>query len=688
MGSVARTIADRLRQARRSRFVGRDTELELFDAAMRASPPESRVLFVYGPGGIGKTALLESFADLANEADRLVSRLDARDFEPTPAAFLDAVGEPVVGQILMIDTYELLAPLDDCLRGAFLPTVSADVLVVIAGRNPPTTPWLADPGWQQLVRVVPLRNLRPAECRKLLSARGVPDTRHGEAVSFTHGHPLALALVADLFVHIGRSASPQPERDPDIVEALLRRFTDQVPSPRHRAALEACAHVRVVTEDLLAELLDGVDGADGADLFDWLRGLSFIERGPEGIFPHDLARDVLEADLRWRNPRGYRRLHDRARAGIMRRVQTCQGAQQRLALLDFLFMYRHNEVVGSRHDWETLGKAYCEPAKPGDRRAILEMVELHEGGDSAAIAERWYAVQPDGFTAMRTFDGELIGFEATLTLHDAGPGDLAADPAAGCAFEFARRHGPLRADEQMIYHRFYMTREAYQLDPVALNLRALVAARHWLTRPRLAWSLLAVADARYWTALYSELNFLLSPKAGFRVGGRDYAVFVHDWRVEPALAWFEAMAERELPGSGSSPQPPPLAAPLVVLSEPAFRQAVRQALRDFTRPSVLADSPLVRSRLVVEHPRASGADALRDLILQAATTLLANPRDHKLHKAIRHTYLEPLATQELAAQRLGLPFSTYRAHLAGGIERITGWLWQRELSGGDQAETE
>jgi hypothetical protein len=45
------------------------------------------------------------------------------------------------------------------------------------------------------------------------------------------------------------------------------------------------------------------------------------------------------------------------------------------------------------------------------------------------------------------------------------------------------------------------------------------------------------------------------------------------------------------------------------------------------------------------------------------------------------TYLRPAATQEAAADALGLPFSTYRGHLARGIERVIDWLWQRELYG-------
>lgn len=640
------------------------------------------MLFLHGPGGVGKTALLGMFADAAADAGRTVLRLDARSLEPSPVGFLDAVGERAAGQVLLLDTYEQLVPLDDWLRASYLPSLPADAVVVIAGRNPPTPGWLADVGWQDLLRVVSLRNLRPAESRKYLSARGVPDARQKEVVDFTHGHPLALALVADVLSQGDEPAPFRPEQEPDLVRALLGRFTDQVPSPRHRSALEICAHVRVTTEELLAEALGG---DDAAALFDWLRGLSFVEQGPHGVFPHDLAREVLEADLRWRNLEGYRRLHAAARAEIMRRVQSSHGVAQQRALFDFLFLYRNNRIVRSHHDWQTLGQAYAEPATDHDRAAILAMVDLHEGEESAGIAAHWYARQPSGFSAFRNFDGELIGFEATLMLHDAAAEDVAADPAAETAMHFVRRYGPLRTGEQIIYHRFYMTLESYQLGPAALNVRAMTACRQWLTRPALAWSLLAVADGDYWRPLYSHLNFRSSPEAGFSVGGRTYAVFTHDWRVEPALAWYELMAERELTTDPPRSEPAtsrPAAPPLVVLSEPEFRTAVRRALRDYTRPDVLAANPLLRSRVVVERPGPeSGTAALQALLRAAAEILRNNPRDEKFYRALHRTYFEPAATQELAAERLRLPFSTYRAHLSTGIDRMSAWLWRRELCG-------
>ena len=109
---------------------------------------------------------------------------------------------------------------------------------------------------------------------------------------------------------------------------------------------------------------------------------------------------------------------------------------------------------------------------------------------------------------------------------------------------------------------------------------------------------------------------------------------------------------------------------------------MRQALRDYTRPDALATNPLLHSRLTVESAGgAPEAATLQARIREAAEQLRANPRDEKLYRAIHRTYLEPAATQELAAERLGLPFSSYRRHLTTGIARITASLWWRELHG-------
>ena len=64
---MASRLGERPRAARCRWFVGREAERELFRAALRAEDLPVCVLHVHGPGGVGKTALLDEFARLGGE---------------------------------------------------------------------------------------------------------------------------------------------------------------------------------------------------------------------------------------------------------------------------------------------------------------------------------------------------------------------------------------------------------------------------------------------------------------------------------------------------------------------------------------------------------------------------------------------------------------------------------------------
>jgi hypothetical protein len=86
---------------------------------------------------------------------------------------------------------------------------------------------------------------------------------------------------------------------------------------------------------------------------------------------------------------------------------------------------------------------------------------------------------------------------------------------------------------------------------------------------------------------------------------------------------------------------------------------------------------------------APDAATLTTMVRAAIDSLRQHPRDDKLLRAVERTYLDPAPTQEAAAARLGLPFSTYRRHLTQGVERVVAWLWDREVYGpGNRDRTE
>ncbi|AJP04235.1 hypothetical protein TU94_24985 [Streptomyces cyaneogriseus subsp. noncyanogenus] len=66
--------------------------------------------------------------------------------------------------------------------------------------------------------------------------------------------------------------------------------------------------------------------------------------------------------------------------------------------------------------------------------------------------------------------------------------------------------------------------------------------------------------------------------------------------------------------------------------------------------------------------------------------LRAEAGGEKYYLAVSRTYLTgAMPTQQAVAERLGLPFRTYRRHLTGGIARVCDALWRQEIYGDPSA---
>jgi DNA-directed RNA polymerase specialized sigma24 family protein len=666
------SLGQRIQAARDRAFVGRGEELALFRATLGADGSFG-VLYVHGPGGIGKSALLRRFATEARAAGRRVVTVDGHTVDPSPAAFEAQAGEVLTGErvVLLVDTFELCQGLAGWLRERFLPRVPVGALVVVAGRNPPDLRWQADPGWAEVLRVIALSPLAPDEAMELIDARGVASELREPLLAFAGGHPLALCLGAAVAAKDERASTRWTLRK-DVAKTLLDQLVGEVPSPAHRHALEVCAHARTTTEELLRAVLP----QDAGPLFEWLRRLPFIESNMHGLFPHDVVRDALEADLRWRDPEGYANMHRRIHAHLAGQVRVAGDQAAPAAMGSLFYLHRNDGVTSKFQGWRGDGEVHEEPFQPEDRDQVLRMVAEAEGPESAADAAFWTSRRPESFWVHRdTETGEPVGLMAWLVMAEPGEEELAADVMLGPAWEHIRATAPLRPGEHVALCRAWVA-PAYQGPSPVMDLVQWRAIGECLRADRLAWAFMVMRDPDSWRR-YLRHHDLHDLAVRLRRGEETYGLFAHDWRTTTAEAWLERMSRRGQ--SGPRTAAPPESSGLRVLSRPEFDSAVREAMRSLSRPGALIGNPLTRTRLVAGHPSPDPAQALRELLEEAVEQVGADPRAARQHQAVLSAYLSRVPTQEAAAERLGLPISTFRRHLAGGLERVAERLWHREV---------
>jgi DNA-binding SARP family transcriptional activator len=546
-------LASRLAAARRRSFVGRSDELALFARALRAEEPPFTVLHVHGPGGVGKSTLLHEFERLCEEAGVTALALDGRNLQPTADGFLNALRDKTGADdplamlpdrhVLFVDTYEALTPLDSWLRDQFLPQAPDRAMIVLAGRNPPSAGWRVDPGWQELTHTVVLSNLSDVDAKDYLRRRAIPDDRWDAVLRFTHGYPLALSLASEVLLQRPGSAL-EGAAAPDIVRLLLERFVANVPSVAHRAALEACSQTRVMTEALLAAMLDT---AEAHELFEWLRSLAFVSSGPRGLLLHDLARDALAADLKWRNPPWHAVLHRRAHAFYMAEFERATGQDQYPALLDLIFLH-DNPIIHSIFTWNDIGGLMEDSPRATDWPAVIEIVRRHEGDESAAIAKRWFARQPESVSVYRDNSGAVVGFMAHMQMAAPDPEMLEIDPCMAVAWSYLERQPPLEAGQFVALFRYWMDRDAYQMISPSQGLIFVAGTRYVLTTPGLAYSFHVFSSPDLWRKVVDSSYIHYMEESDFYLGGRRYGLFMHDWRAQPPQAWLDELAQHETEG--------------------------------------------------------------------------------------------------------------------------------------------
>jgi hypothetical protein len=673
--------------ARRPRFVGREAERALFARLLEPGHPAS-VLFLHGAGGMGKTTLLAEFGRIAEQAGRNVVELDARHIEPVTDGFVRALNaaagggesDPLPlwpdGLVLLLDTFEQIASLEHWLLEEFLPGLPADAVVVLAGRTPAGAAWRDDPGWAELAVLRSLTAFEQAETDAYLHARCVPEHQRAHAAELSRGHPLALSLVAAA-LQAGRDPVPDaPAGCQQLLRELITRCVDRMPTPLHQRAFHVLIFARSTTEAMLA---DAVDAREAPALYDWLRRLPFVEENSEGLMPHDLVRESFEKDWFQGDPMRVEDLRRVLINHVESRILPLGSDEHFRITRDWFYLVR-DTPVGQFVDWTRFDTFHADMLRSaGDEVAVLALALQTHGPGSAQIVRHWLQRQPQRFRVTRDRLGRVCGFALVVDLARVTEADCRADLGIAAVMAAVASRNPLQPGGVAEATRFIVHETGHELPNPTFDLTTLSQVTRMLTERQLAWSLHIYPDIDKLAPLFSSQSMRRRRhwhhrmnEADFVLDGKHYGVFARDWRTEPNPAWHTATAAVARGEAALSA--------VVPLTRDAFAAAVREALRNHARPDKLQASPLLHSACLRLRSAVPDVDALRAALLDAVHALARHPADRKFHDALRRTWLAPAgASQEKVAAELGLPFNTYRYHLARGLDRVVQAMWQQEM---------
>jgi DNA-binding winged helix-turn-helix (wHTH) protein len=536
-----------LRAKAERRFVGRVSELAELGDVLAADSSGAQLYFVHGPGGIGKTTLLERLKADATRAGIVFASFDASAIASTPAAVLAAIAEDLAiiettatlqdicaamtssdCRLLLIDSFDAVGETSGWVREKLLPALPAQVRIAVAGRNAPDTHWTAHPLWSGAMRCIQLSSLSREESLRLLEVHSIDQAAQQAILELSHGHPLALVLLAAEMRKHGRIPSSLGR---DAVRELIKRCVAGAPTPLHRRALEVAARARTTTVALLADV---VDPLQAPILFNWLSEQCYINIGTRGLSPHDLVRDVVEEDLRWRDPEGSRELDGALNRCLLKQLR--DGRHDSHTAMELQFLERNSALMKRHFDFGALGSVSIGAATADDKEGITRLCEAGLPPAEKNMFDLW-----SGHPATRTFvarrsNGSICG--VTLILEIDRVDDVAAnkDPIVSTVRQslnycLGDAHGV------SLMSRFTIPEGDRREASPAMNALQICHLMHWATEPDLHFWIIVAHHPDHFAPLLAEMHFERMPGCDRSFRGMPVGCFMHDWKSEPWLIW-------------------------------------------------------------------------------------------------------------------------------------------------------
>jgi class 3 adenylate cyclase len=552
-------LSERLKTAAKTSFIGRQKEMSIVLDAIESEEPPFFVAYVHGPGGIGKSRFIHAAMDRINPAiNRYI--MDCRQIEPTPKGFQLALEaalkveesepdfETVVNcltgkeqrSVLALDTYETFGLMDTWLRQEFLPSLTENVFIIIAGREAPNSAWVTTPGWSELFREIRLGELSEEDALRMLESRGLEPAQIERVKKFTHGFPLALEMAA-------AAINTQPDLEitggppPKILQQLTDAFLAGLPA-EIIDAVEAASTVRRITEPLLGTLLKI---SDVREIYKNLRTLPFIEAAAEGLVFQDVVRETISKELERRDPERYRKLRRRAYSYLTKQSHRAAANTLWQYTADLLYLIE-NPIARGAFFPEGASELRVEPASANIFDDIHKIIDSNETEACGYWLKRWLNNHPETFNVARSPDGRVDAFYFAYEPEKVTHALLNEDPFTSSWL----RHlieDPLATGERALFLRRYLDRKTGEMPSAAVGACYLDIKRTYMElRPGLRRVYTAVRDWDALEPIFTPLGFAPLKKFDVTIDDLTFRTVMNDFGPSSIDGWLARLIGAEL----------------------------------------------------------------------------------------------------------------------------------------------
>jgi hypothetical protein len=522
---------------------GRERELASLQRVLDANGP--RVTFVYGVAGIGKSALLDAFANEVRGSGAQVWRIDCAAIDPTESSFraaLDAAGwQRGSAGVVLVDAYEMFRIADPWLRHELVPSLSSELRFVIAGRDAPMLEWSTERGRVGGLEILPLVGLTDEAARGFLAEADVAK-EHAEMICrIARGHPLSLRLAAAADV----AHMPVDEVGPRVVAALATAFRAGL-DDEGRRLLDAASVPRRVTRGVL----EAMACHDVDDALERLAALSFVDETSEGLRLHDAVQAAVSSRLRALEPERFRELRSAAWRHLQNETRRAGAGDLHRFTADLLFLI-DNPFVREAMFPATTHAFSVERSREEDAEALRALWHEFDTPESASVLDTWLRLRPDAIRSVRDRTGAVVGCSIVAEWRDIPPSLERVDPVVAAWSRHAARF-PLPPGQRTLTHRRWLAAGTGE-GPSGAQAAALLDVKrdYFRLRPHLGRLYLGVRDPKPFLDALRTLGFRPFDEP-IEVGGEPFHLAALDFGPDSVDGWLNHIAAAEL---GESDQP-------------------------------------------------------------------------------------------------------------------------------------